>query len=277
MNMEFERISLKRTKEFSGYIQSEDNFYRFIEEFGVNGVHWSQPTTLSASYFLRLLLNGSSARARGYGHKNAMEDDEHSQQMQPFYSKLLDHGAMWRLSNGKVICTAMPYGTEEGIRNAFYRMVEEFNYPESIKLGFLEDVFQYRLNGDYMIVIYADNEETNYSSRKLFEKFQEKVTKNSSPARTRINTMNSYVRNRYVSEFAKKRANGICQLCGKPAPFETRNGEPYLEAHHIIPLANEGTDSIDNIAALCPNCHRKMHSLSLDKDIQFLLGVVSKI
>lgn len=90
-------------------------------------------------------------------------------------------------------------------------------------------------------------------------------------------TMNSYVRNRYVSEFAKKRANGICQLCGKPAPFETRNGEPYLEAHHIIPLANEGTDSIDNIAALCPNCHRKMHSLSLDRDIQFLLGVVSKI
>ena len=79
--------------------------------------------------------------------------------MQPFYSKLLDHGAMWRLSNGKVICTATPYGTEEGIRNAFYRMVEEFNYPESIKLGFLEDVFQYRLNGDYMIVIYDDNED----------------------------------------------------------------------------------------------------------------------
>ncbi|MFP5111609.1 restriction endonuclease [Bacillaceae bacterium C204] len=32
-------------------------------------------------------------------------------------------------------------------------------------------------------------------------------------------TSNGYDRNAYVSEYAKRRANGICQLCEQPAPF----------------------------------------------------------
>ena len=33
----------------------------------------------------------------------------------------------------------------------------------------------------------------------------------------------------------------------------------YLETHHVIPLANDGADSIDNVIALCANCHREGH------------------
>ena len=69
-----------------------------------------------------------------------------------------------------------------------------------------------------------------------------------------------YVRNIYILEYAKRRANGICQDCKKMAPFKNRKtGEPYLEIHHIIPLSKGGKDSIDNVIALCPNCHRKRH------------------
>ncbi|KKI90673.1 restriction endonuclease [Bacillus sp. SA1-12] len=83
-------------------------------------------------------------------------------------------------------------------------------------------------------------------------------------------TTNGYERNAYVSEYAKRRANGICQLCEEPAPFKTKKGDPYLETHHIVWLANGGEDSIENTVALCANCHRKMHSLNLEQDVQKL-------
>lgn len=70
-----------------------------------------------------------------------------------------------------------------------------------------------------------------------------------------------------VSEYAKRNANGLCQLCGLPAPFSGHDGEPYLEIHHIVPLKEGGTDTVDNVAALCPNCHRKMHVLNLPADM----------
>ena len=76
-----------------------------------------------------------------------------------------------------------------------------------------------------------------------------------------------------VEPHALERAKGNCQLCEKPAPFNRKNGSPYLEVHHIEYLANEGSDTIDNVAALCPNCHRKMHSLEENKDIEKLKKV----
>ncbi len=65
-------------------------------------------------------------------------------------------------------------------------------------------------------------------------------------------------RSNSVKRLAIKISEGICQLCNAPAPFSVR-GEPYLEAHHIISLADGGKDTIENVIALCPNCHREMH------------------
>ena len=45
---------------------------------------------------------------------------------------------------------------------------------------------------------------------------------------------------------------------------------PFLEVHHIEFLSNGGDDSIDNVSALCPNCHRKMHALAIQSDISKL-------
>ena len=39
------------------------------------------------------------------------------------------------------------------------------------------------------------------------------------------------------------------------------DGSPFLEVHHVDYMANGGSDTIDNVVALCPNCHRKMHAL----------------
>lgn len=79
-----------------------------------------------------------------------------------------------------------------------------------------------------------------------------------------------YSRDPYVSEYAKRKANGECQLCEKPAPFNNAQGAPYLETHHLEWLSRGGSDTLDNIVALCPNCHRKMHVLDLKRDKESL-------
>ncbi len=74
------------------------------------------------------------------------------------------------------------------------------------------------------------------------------------------NASSQYIRNIYVSEFIKRQAKGVCQDCFNAAPFYIKNtDEPYLETHHIIPLSLGGKDVIENVIALCPNCHRKRH------------------
>ena len=85
------------------------------------------------------------------------------------------------------------------------------------------------------------------------------------PAGPREATTTVRQRDPYVAEYAKRRANGHCQLCGEPAPFKVK-GEPYLECHHVHWLSRGGPDTITNTVALCPNCHRRMHALDHDGD-----------
>lgn len=72
----------------------------------------------------------------------------------------------------------------------------------------------------------------------------------------------SYNRNPYVSVYVKKRANGVCELCEQPAQFNDKNGNPYLECHHIEFLSEGGPDIIENCIALCVICHKKAHILN---------------
>lgn len=274
--MEFEYIPKTHVQEKFGHIESLEAFYRFINEFDIVEVRWNQPTNISASYFLRLLQEGASARARGYGRGYNQERDESSNQLVEFYRPLLDHGVLWKQKNGNVICTAMPYGDEESITESFYKMVERFDYPDTVKLQFLDDIYRFRSNGDCMIVIYCDLAEEPFNPECTDDELHRKAIQYSGLGKLRqTGTTSAYVRNRYVSEYAKRRAHGICQLCGSPAPFIDLAGKPFLETHHVVWLANGGADSIDNTVALCPNCHRKMHILNLDEDVEKLLKIVS--
>jgi len=69
-----------------------------------------------------------------------------------------------------------------------------------------------------------------------------------------------FIRNVDVVVEVLHRANGICEYCEKPAPFmKDSDGQGFLEVHHIITLADNGDDTIENAVALCPNCHRQAH------------------
>lgn len=76
----------------------------------------------------------------------------------------------------------------------------------------------------------------------------------------------NFTRSVYIKEFARKVAKGVCQLCEKKAPFLDKYGIPFLEVHHIHYLSKGGSDTVDNVVALCPNCHRRIHQLELVED-----------
>lgn len=67
-----------------------------------------------------------------------------------------------------------------------------------------------------------------------------------------------YVRDPEVRAWVRNEAEGHCEGCGKPAPFQ-KFDLPYLEVHHVRPLAEKGSDQVSNAVALCPNCHQRCH------------------
>jgi hypothetical protein len=68
-----------------------------------------------------------------------------------------------------------------------------------------------------------------------------------------------YQRAPEIKEYARARADGVCEVCDEPAPFETDAGRPYLEIHHIEELGQGGEDHPDKVAAVCPTCHKRIH------------------
>lgn len=87
--------------------------------------------------------------------------------------------------------------------------------------------------------------------------------KRSSPTESKTTTTSSsgqtYPRSEVVKRYALREADGVCQGCGKDAPFTGKDGEPFLEVHHLYRRSDGGADDPDNVVALCPNCHRRVH------------------
>ena len=89
-----------------------------------------------------------------------------------------------------------------------------------------------------------------------------------SNSKKRLVTSSQYNRDPYVRLYALRRSKGFCDLCENEAPFLKKDGTPYLEVHHIIPLSEGGEDSWNNVCSLCPNCHRKMHVVADQEDVR---------
>ena len=49
-----------------------------------------------------------------------------------------------------------------------------------------------------------------------------------------------------------KRANLSCSICGW--------NQASCDIHHIIPKSKNGTDRMENLIVICPNCHRSIHT-----------------
>lgn len=89
-------------------------------------------------------------------------------------------------------------------------------------------------------------------------KTRKKAVGNQKPSAKIVETT-EYERDPAVKAEVLDRANGVCELCEKQAPFVKDDDEHFLEVHHIIQLSEGGPDIVKNAIALCPNCHREAH------------------
>lgn len=70
---------------------------------------------------------------------------------------------------------------------------------------------------------------------------------------------NIYQRATAIRDYVLARADGKCEGCHTSAPFLRTDGTPYLEPHHLNRVSDGGPDHPEHVAALCPNCHRRVH------------------
>ena len=89
------------------------------------------------------------------------------------------------------------------------------------------------------------------------DQFSGMVIETEPPSR-RQSTTNAYVRDPQVRRRVRERAKGFCEYCSQMG-FTMKSDATYIETHHIISLANNGSDTDMNVIALCPNDHRRAH------------------
>ncbi len=162
---------------------------------------------------------------------------------------------------GQVKLYDKPYQKEQLDKNGNSRKVWvfplEFNdNSRPIENSEIEDLFQIKFNKAQKL----DNQELEDKANNLPDILGYRAT---SSVRNQ--------RNPYVVAYTLRRANDVCELCEQPAPFNRPNGEPFLEVHHVKHLEDDGDDKTENAVALCPNCHRMMHSLNRKSDIDILI------
>ena len=106
-------------------------------------------------------------------------------------------------------------------------------------------------------------------SKKLSEKqIANIVEQEPQPAKSKVKTMEGreiYPRDARVAAAALLSSNYVCAANEDHLLFVSKvRGMPYLECHHLIPVSAQdqfgfSLDCIDNIAILCPSCHRLIH------------------
>lgn len=106
----------------------------------------------------------------------------------------------------------------------------------------------------------AANDFSDQDLSLLLERYHKTGDSAARRPQTRVSSSIDFIRDPLVAGIALKRAVRRCEVpdCSHEL-FTGRTGHPYIEVHHIDPLANGGADSIENVACLCPAHHRELH------------------
>ncbi|HAA7642044.1 TPA_asm: HNH endonuclease [Listeria monocytogenes] len=96
------------------------------------------------------------------------------------------------------------------------------------------------------------------------------------------NNVYSYPRNYVEAIEARRRCGWICEFNQEHKTFiNIKDGKPYVEGHHLIPMAvqdyyDNTIDFADNIICLCPTCHRKIHYAVQSEKKEMLIKIFNE-
>jgi len=112
------------------------------------------------------------------------------------------------------------------------------------------------------------------STEKLLEQAQKQAQETTKKS---TSSSQNFERNGAVRELARRRSKCSCEMTNcNYTGFEKKKGGKYIEVHHIRGLAAGGKDGIRNVAAVCPDCHKKAHYSKNSEDINRELTKVIK-
>lgn len=129
----------------------------------------------------------------------------------------------------------------------------------------------FALKSSLPLIATRDKEQIDEATERLGRfldprKVLERARASAGPPGQREVRSTAFERNPWVREFARQRSGGKCEMpaCGYVG-FTKTDGTLYIEVHHIQSMAGDGFDVIQNVAAICPNCHARAH-YALDRD-----------
>lgn len=119
--------------------------------------------------------------------------------------------------------------------------------------------FQRLLDGLRLHPEFGERTQERFIQWRRVREFPARPNGQQTPARISV-SRREFRRDVEVAAYALAIAEGICRGCGAPAPFKQEcGGQPFLEVHHVVPLSEGGPDTLGNVIAVCPNCHRRAH------------------
>ncbi|MBN2043595.1 MAG: HNH endonuclease [Anaerolineales bacterium] len=148
------------------------------------------------------------------------------------------------------------HGTGQGIPVSHYHNNFQYLEPEDLYNSVNESKAQY--SSDLSLPIEELKEKIRY--------FNEKY-RNTVPHR-RHSISEQVARPGVITNYLKQLMNYTCQICGSYG-FKKKNGERYIEAHHVRELHElyPGSYCSDNIIIVCPTCHMKLHHAKVSYQI----------
>lgn len=169
-----------------------------------------------------------------------------------------DHDA-----NGKELLLFEALGKSQPVRfigGVACQSWDTFQGPD--RNGDMRTCIQFHLVRREHAVGTEDEIELNASEGLSIERLRDRAYAAAKPQQAKAwnNAPSSYrARSKAVREYVLRRAAGRCELTGRPAPFVTNAGEPYLEVHHTRRLSDDGPDDPHWVAAIDPTAHREIH------------------
>lgn len=130
----------------------------------------------------------------------------------------------------------------------------------SFDRAYFDDLAQPYLGKSERQTVFSSHEVAERASQNNLPKVSKRPVGNQKPERRKAGVAGYvFARDLEVVSWALQRSRGFCELCLSLGPFVTKDGGRFLEVHHVIPLFQGGPDTVDNVAAVCPNCHRACH------------------
>lgn len=156
------------------------------------------------------------------------------------------------------------------------RLFQELRDKDEV-ISFVDNRGLYTLRGAILLNFESDGATDDFSKHGM-EETQKTIGRFVRKPR-RMTERQEYIRETYyrrdagLVEWAKNFHGCNCMICKCGNRFTKPNGQPYIEAHHIIPLCEDGRDVEENLSLICAHHHRMAHFADDDskKDIRTYL------